>query len=77
MQARAEHLIKIDERLHGLILPNYSLPQFLLEMTRRGTPLLWVQFLAVGRLCCSCHNVSFTVVTRKTRTAIKLFSRAY
>jgi hypothetical protein len=77
MQARAEYLVKIDERLYGLILPNYSLPQFLLEMSRRGTPLLWVQFLAVGRLRCSCHNVSFTVVTRKTRTAIKLFSRAY
>src|SRR5690348_14834791 len=72
MQARAENLIKIDERLHGLILPNYSLPQFLLEMTRRGTPLVWVQFLAVGRLRCSCHNISFTVVTRKTRIAITL-----
>jgi hypothetical protein len=35
MQARAENLIQIDERLHGLILPNYSLPQFVLEMTRR------------------------------------------
>jgi hypothetical protein len=35
MQARAENLIQIDERLHRLILPNYSLPQFLLELTRR------------------------------------------
>jgi hypothetical protein len=40
MQARAENLIKVDERLHGLILPNYTLPQFLLEMTRCRTPLL-------------------------------------
>jgi hypothetical protein len=42
MQARAEDLIKIDQRLHCLALPNYALPQFLLEMTRRGTPLLRV-----------------------------------
>ena len=39
MQARAKNLIQIDERLHRLILPNYSPPQFLLEITRRGTPL--------------------------------------
>jgi hypothetical protein len=31
IQTRKEHLIKIDERLNGLILPNYSLPQFLLK----------------------------------------------
>jgi hypothetical protein len=35
MQTGAEHLIQIDKRLHRLILPNYSLPQFLLELTRR------------------------------------------
>jgi hypothetical protein len=42
MQAGAENMIKVNERLHGLMLPNYSLPQFLLEMARRGTPLLRV-----------------------------------
>ncbi len=71
MQARAEHLIKIDERLHGLILPNYSLPQFLLEMTRCRTPHPRVQLFVVGPLCCCCHDVSFTVVTRKTCTTTK------
>jgi hypothetical protein len=39
MQSRAEHLIKIHDRLHGLILSNYTLAQFVLEMTRRRTPL--------------------------------------
>jgi hypothetical protein len=42
MQARAENLIQIDERLHGLILSNYTLPQLLFEMTRRRTPLLQI-----------------------------------
>jgi hypothetical protein len=59
MQARAENLIQIDERLHGLILPNYSLPQFLLEMTRRGTPLLWVELLFLDQFCRCRHNSSF------------------
>src|SRR4029077_2686989 len=71
MQARAENLIEIDERFDGLILPNYSLPQFLLKMTRRRTPLLRIQFFIfpVGRLRCCCHNISFTVATRTNRTA--------
>src|ERR1700745_1866416 len=35
-------------------------------MTRRGTPLFWVQLLLVCRLRCSCHNFSFAAVTHKT-----------
>jgi hypothetical protein len=42
MHPREENLIKIDERLHRLTLPNDSLPQLLLEMTRQGTALLRV-----------------------------------
>src|SRR5258707_12318232 len=34
-------------------------------MARRGTPLSRVQLFVVGSLCCCCHDVSFTVVTRK------------
>src|SRR5882762_2514487 len=35
-------------------------------MARRGTPLSRVQLFVVGPLRCCCHNVSFTVVLRKT-----------
>src|SRR5258708_16059905 len=34
-------------------------------MARRGTPLSRIQLFVVGPLYCCCHDVSFTVVTRK------------
>src|SRR6266852_2309553 len=64
-QPGTEHLIELDKRLHGLVLPNDLLPQRILKMARRGTPLSRVQLFVVGPLCCCCHDVSFTVVTRK------------
>src|SRR6266849_7879349 len=62
-QPGTEHLIELDKRLHGLLLPHDPLPQRMLKMARRRTPLSRVQLFPVGRLCCCCHDVSFTVVT--------------
>src|ERR1700747_1049297 len=36
----------------------------MLKMERRRTSLSRVQPSPVGRLCCCCHDVSFTAVTR-------------
>src|SRR5260370_398431 len=59
MQTGAEHLIKIDERLHSLLLSDDLFPQRILEVARCGTPLFGVQFFCVRRLCCCDHNCSF------------------
>src|SRR5216683_3724665 len=75
-QPGTEHLIELDKRLHGLLLPHDPLPQRVLKMARRRTPLSRVQLFPVGPLRCCCHDVSFAVVTRKTCTATKLFRRA-
>src|SRR5258708_39291717 len=61
-QPGTEHLIELDKRLHGLVLPHDLLLQRILKMARRRTPLSRVQLFPVGRLRCCCHNVSFTVL---------------
>src|SRR5260370_27989591 len=61
-QPGTEHLIELDKRLHGLVLPYDLLPQRILKMARRRTPLSRVQLFVVGPLCCCCHDVSFTVL---------------
>jgi hypothetical protein len=43
MQASAEHLVQIDQRLDGLLLTDDSLPQRTLELASRGTPFFRVQ----------------------------------
>ena len=60
--------MELDKCLHGLGLAHDLLRQRILKMARRGTPHSRVQLFVVGPLCCCCHDVSFTVVTRKTLT---------
>src|SRR5262252_8962003 len=59
MQAGAEHLVKVGNRLHSLFLPHDLFPQRLLEVARSGTPLSRVQWFSLGNLCCCDHNCSF------------------
>src|SRR6266478_9342531 len=59
MQTGAEHLVKIDKRLHCFFLPHDLFPQGFLEVTCCGTPLSRVQFFSVGRLRCCSHDASF------------------
>jgi len=64
MQASAEHLVEIDNRLNSLFLPHDLFPQRLLEVARCGTLLSRVQLFSLGRLYRCWHNVSFTVVIK-------------
>src|SRR5260370_29498407 len=75
MQTGAEHLIDINERLHGLVLPDDFLPHRMLKLARRSPAFFRVQkpreplihsfsqgrtaFFFMGRLCCCHHNCSF------------------
>src|SRR5713101_6919759 len=43
MQTGAEHLIDINKRLHGLVLPDDFLPQRTFELASRGTAFFRVQ----------------------------------
>jgi hypothetical protein len=45
MQTGAEHLIDINKRLHGFVLPDDFLPQRTLELAIRGTAFFRVQNL--------------------------------
>jgi len=64
MQTGAEHLIKIDKRLHCFFLPHDLFPQGFLEVTCCGTPVSHVQFFSVGCFCRCGHDAPFTVVIR-------------
>src|SRR5260370_20193003 len=75
MQTGAEHLIDINKRLHGLVLPDDLLPQCTLKLASCSTAFFRVQkpgeplihhfsqvrtaFFFMGRLCCCHHNCSF------------------
>jgi hypothetical protein len=43
MQASAEHLVQVDQCLHGLLLPDDFLPQRTLELASCGTAFFRVQ----------------------------------
>src|SRR6266850_3136390 len=75
MQTGAEHLIDINKRLHGLVLPDDFLPQCTLKLASCSTAFFRVQnpgepqirpfsqartaFSFMGRLYCCHHNCSF------------------
>src|SRR5271167_2272446 len=56
MKPSTKHLIQLDKRFDGFVLPDDFLPQRIFKMSRGGTPLFRVQFLYEGRLRCCCHN---------------------
>src|ERR1700686_3275865 len=88
MQTGAEHLIDINKRLHGLVLPDDFLPHRMLKLASGSTAFfrvqkpgellirpfsqVWTAFFFMGRLCCCHHNCSFYCASSTQRDRLLL-----